>query len=108
MSELKEMSPAEFAARARDPNPPLLLDVREDWELALARLDGVHHIPMGQVPDRLAELPRDGDIVVMCRSGGRSTVVGKFLIQQGYPRVWNLTGGILAWSEEVDPSLPSY
>lgn len=107
---LKEMTPAEFAARAREGDAPLLLDVREDWELAIARLDGAVHIPMGQVPDRLAELDggREREIVVMCRSGGRSAQVAGFLQQQGYSRVWNLAGGILAWSEQVDPTLPSY
>lgn len=110
MAVQQEMTPAQYAARARDGDAPLLLDVREDWELAIARLDGVVHIPMGQVPERLDELEggRDREIVVMCRSGGRSAQVAAFLRQQGYSRVWNLTGGIVAWSEQVDSSLPSY
>lgn len=106
--DLPEITPTEFAALAARGQAPVLLDVREDWELAIARLDGVLHIPMGQVPDRLDELDREADIVVMCRSGGRSATVARFLKQQGYTRVRNLAGGILAWGEALDPGLPSY
>lgn len=105
---LKEMTPAEFAARAEGPGAPLLLDVREDWELEIARVDGVLHVPMGDVPARLPEIDKDREIVVMCRSGGRSAQVARFLEQQGYARVWNLAGGILAWSEQVDPTISPY
>jgi len=105
---VKEMSPREFATRADSEPPPVLLDVREDWELAIARLDGVVHIPMGQIPERFRELEADREIVVLCRSGARSAQVARFLEQNGYTRVWNLAGGILAWSEQLDPSLPTY
>lgn len=105
---LKELTPTEFAVRAQSPDAPLLLDVREDWELEIARIDGALHIPMGDVPARLAEIDRDREIVVLCRSGGRSAQVARFLEQQGYGRVWNLAGGILAWSEQLDPSLSPY
>lgn len=105
---VREITPTEFAALAAQGEAPVLLDVREDWELAIARLEGALHIPMGQVPDRLAELDRQARIVVMCRSGGRSATVARFLQQQGYTDVRNLAGGILAWGEELDPGLPSY
>jgi rhodanese-related sulfurtransferase len=104
----REMSPREFAARAAIDPAPVLLDVREDWELAIARIDGALHIPMGDVPARLAELEPAREIVVLCRSGGRSGQVARFLEQQGFEQVWNLAGGILAWSEQLDPSLPQY
>lgn len=102
------MTPREYAARAEAGSAPLLLDVREDWELAIARLDGVLHIPMGEIPARLGELAPEREIVVLCRSGGRSAQVARFLQQQGYRDVWNLAGGILAWSEQLDPSLSPY
>lgn len=105
---IKEMSPREFVARADEGDPPVLLDVREDWELGLAKLDQAMHIPMGSVPERLGELQRDREIVVMCRSGGRSAQVAHYLQQQGFERVWNLAGGIIAWSEQVDPSITPY
>ena len=102
------MSPREYAARAAAGPAPVLLDVREDWELAIARLDGVLHIPMGEIPARLGELAPEQEIVVLCRSGGRSATVARFLQQQGFRDVWNLAGGILAWSEQLDPSLAQY
>jgi len=102
------MTPREYAARAEAGPAPLLLDVREGWELAIARLDGVLHIPMGEIPARLGELAPEQEIVVLCRSGGRSATVARFLQQQGYRDVWNLSGGILAWSEQLDPSLTQY
>jgi rhodanese-related sulfurtransferase len=63
---------------------------------------------MGEIPARLAELGRERTIVVLCRSGGRSLSVARFLEAQGYPAVANLTGGILAWQRDVDPSLATY
>lgn len=105
---LREMTPLEFQARAEAGSKPTLLDVREAWELAIAQVDGALHIPMGEIPGRLGELPRDGDIIVMCHAGGRSAQVVRFLLQQGFQNAWNLAGGILAWSEQVDPSIPRY
>lgn len=107
-SMIKEITPVEFVTRAQTPPAPLLLDVREDWELAIARLDQAVHMPMGSVPERLGELDPAAEIVVMCRSGGRSAQVARFLEQHGFAKVWNLTGGILAWSEQLDPTLPQY
>ncbi len=86
----------------------VLLDVREDDELALARLDFAVHVPMAQVPERVSELPKDGDIVVMCHGGSRSARVARFLRDSGFTSVANLTGGIDAWSEEIDASVPTY
>lgn len=105
---IKEMTPREYAARAQEAPAPVLLDVREDWELGIARLAEAVHIPMGDIPARLGELDPASEIVVMCRSGGRSAQVAHFLAQQGFGRVWNLAGGILAWSEQLDPSLSQY
>lgn len=105
---VRELTPTEFAARAEVKPEPVLLDVREAWELEIARVESALHIPMGELPGRLDELAKDRDIVVLCRSGGRSAQVVRFLQQQGYSRVWNLAGGVLAWSEQLDPSLPPY
>ena len=108
MTMVKEMTPAQFKARAETGGEQVLLDVREAWELAIARVAEAVHIPMGEVPARLTELDRDRDIVVLCRSGGRSAQVAGFLEQQGFENVWNLTGGILAWSDQLDSSIPHY
>ncbi|MGP6157236.1 MAG: rhodanese-like domain-containing protein [Vulcanimicrobiaceae bacterium] len=86
----------------------MLLDVREDDELAKASLPWAKHVPMGQVPERLAELPEDRPIVVMCHGGSRSNRVAQYLRENGYGDVANLTGGIDAWSEKIDPSVPVY
>jgi rhodanese-related sulfurtransferase len=91
---------------------PLVLDVREDWELQTASVqaDGfeLRTIPMGDVPARLAELPQDRPLAVLCHHGGRSQRVVTFLEQQGYTRVANIAGGIDAWSQERDPGVPRY
>ena len=104
-----EITPREFLARRSGGAVLTLLDVREDWEVELSPAPAEHlHMPMGEIPDRLAELDRGAEIVVLCRSGGRSMQVAHYLERQGYPSVHNLTGGILAWSHDLDPSIPVY
>jgi adenylyltransferase/sulfurtransferase len=83
-----------------------LLDVREPQEWSAGHLAGATHIPMRQVPAQLAEIPRDRDIVVYCRSGARSANVQQFLKANGITRVKNLIGGLMAWRRDVDPALP--
>ncbi len=104
---VQQITAPELQARLSEADPPMLLDVREHWEQDIARLPGTVDIPMNEVAARLEELPKDRDIVVMCRSGGRSTKIAEYLEGQGY-RVTNLTGGILAWVQEVDSSLKRY
>jgi rhodanese-related sulfurtransferase len=102
-----EISPAEFVARRERGDDLTLLDVREDWELGVARVPDIVHIPMGQVANRLNEIERDKPVVVLCRSGRRSLEVAKFLQQNGFEAV-NLAGGILAWSRDLDATIPTY
>ncbi len=84
-----------------------LLDVRETYEWDIANLAplGAFLLPMAQVSKRLDEIPRDRPVIVYCRSGVRSMEIARYLVGQGYPDVRNLTGGILAWAQEVDSSL---
>jgi adenylyltransferase/sulfurtransferase len=84
-----------------------LIDVREPWEVQVAQIGG-KLIPQNDVPSRLAEIDRNREVVIHCRSGARSQRIAEFLQQQGYPRVANLAGGILAWSDEIDPSVTKY
>ncbi|MBS0395702.1 MAG: sulfurtransferase [Proteobacteria bacterium] len=105
---VREVTPAEFVATLAARPSTLLLDVREAWELEIASVPGAVHVPMSDIPARLAELDRGRDVVVLCRSGGRSLSVARFLEAQGYPSVANLSGGILAWARDVDPSLATY
>lgn len=103
-----EITPSQLKARRDTGTGPLVLDVREGWELDVARIPDVLHIPMGEIPSRLGELDATREIVVLCRSGGRSMQVAQFLDRNGFKSVANLTGGILAWSHEVDPSVRAY
>lgn len=84
-----------------------LLDVREPWEQKIAQIGG-KLIPMNEVPQRLAEIDRDREVIIHCHAGTRSQRVAEFLQQSGYSRVANLAGGIQAWSEEIDPKVPKY
>ena len=102
-----EITPAQFLQRKAAGETLTLLDVREDWEMSVASVQGVVHIPMGQVESRLLELDKTTEIVVLCRSGRRSFEVAKFLQSKGYQAI-NLAGGILAWSRDIDPSIPTY
>ena len=84
-----------------------LIDVREPFEYQLAQIGG-KLIPQNDVPQRLAEIDRAREVIVQCKSGGRSQRIAEFLVQAGYPRVSNLAGGILAWADEIDPKVPKY
>ncbi len=103
-----EVTVEQLKARLEGGDAPLVVDVREAWELEISRLPGVLHIPMGEIPGRLAELDPERDTVIMCRSGGRSLQVARFLEARGFRSVANLTGGILAWGERIDGSLRPY
>lgn len=103
------MSPAEFVERRARGTAMTLLDVREDWEIGVAAVPSATvHIPMGQVPARVDELDPQLDTVVICRSGGRSMEIARFLERRGFASVYNLAGGILAWSRDLDPEIPRY
>ena len=104
-----DMSPSEVSDRLTTGSDGwVLLDCRELVELSLARIDGAVHIPMGEIPDRLAELDATREIVVFCHHGIRSAQVAAFLRQQGFASVRNMAGGIDAWSTQVAPSTPRY
>jgi rhodanese-related sulfurtransferase len=103
-----EIAPVQLKALLSSAAPPVVLDVREDWEREQARLPDTLDIPMMQIPTRLADVPRDRPLVVMCHGGVRSMKVAQFLAQNGYGQVANLTGGIHAWACDVDPSIGTY
>jgi rhodanese-related sulfurtransferase len=106
---IKEITPRDFLKRRADGHDMTLLDVREDWEIQTAPVPAaVVHIPMGQIADRLGELDPAKETVVICRSGGRSLQVANFLSARNFTTVLNLSGGILAWSRDVDPTIPQY
>lgn len=105
---IEELTVDQLKARLDAGETPLVIDVREAWELDISKVPFALHIPMGQVADRLGELDPANPVIVMCRSGGRSLQVARFLASQGFRSVANLSGGILAWGERIDPSLRPY
>jgi rhodanese-related sulfurtransferase len=105
---IREIPVQELKARRDRGETPLVIDVREDWELQLASIPDVLHVPMNQIPARLGEFQRDAETIVMCHAGGRSLRVAQFLAGQGFTNVANLAGGIAAWSAAVDATVPRY
>lgn len=85
----------------------ILLDVREPFEFDACNLGGTL-IPLGQLPTRLSELNKDKKIIVHCKLGGRSQRAVEYLMEQGFTDVSNLTGGIFAWIDKIDPTLKKY
>ncbi|HEY3935189.1 MAG TPA: molybdopterin-synthase adenylyltransferase MoeB [Gemmatimonadales bacterium] len=108
VDEAAEIGPQELSTRLASASPPFLLDVREDWEFSLARIEGSRLIPLGTLPGRLAELPRDREVVTLCHHGARSLHARALLVRAGFPRVQSLQGGIDAWALEVEPGLQRY
>lgn len=92
----------------RERPAPVVLDVREPWELAICGLPGAVHIPMREIPARAGELDPSRPLVCLCHHGMRSAQVAIFLERQGFREVYNLDGGIDRWSAEVDPRCPTY
>jgi molybdopterin/thiamine biosynthesis adenylyltransferase/rhodanese-related sulfurtransferase len=104
---IPQLTVKELKARMDSGEDVFLLDVREPYEVQIAQIGG-KLIPQNDVPQRLAEIPRDREIVIHCRSGARSQRIAEFLKQSGYNQVANLAGGILAWSDEIDPKVQKY
>jgi len=103
-----DITPAQLK-QMRDKNSDLyVLDVREPHEVAICRIEGTWEIPLGQLPQHFAEVPKDQDVVVHCKLGGRSAQAMEFLKSQGYTNVKNLAGGIIRWIDDVDGSLNKY
>jgi adenylyltransferase/sulfurtransferase len=104
---IPQLTVKELKARIDAGENVQLIDVREPYEYQIAQIGG-KLIPQNEVPNRLVEIDRDREVVVQCRSGARSQRIAEFLVQAGYPKVVNLAGGILAWSDEIDPSVQKY
>jgi adenylyltransferase/sulfurtransferase len=104
------ITPTELKARLDAGDVPMLVDVRELYESDIADLPdhGQARIPTAEFGDRYEELDREREVVLYCRSGRRSEWAARILLENGYDRVYNLKGGVLAWSRDVDPDLPAY
>ena len=104
-----EISASELKQKIDAGEDFVLIDVRNPDEFAFAKIDGAKLIPFGEVMQRIDEFDGDEDTVVMCRSGVRSARVIEFLESRGHTgKLYNLVGGILAWSDQVDPTMPKY
>lgn len=103
-----QVTVVELDARRQAGEELVLLDVREPFEVELAAIEGALPIPMGEIPARHVEIPRDRPILVLCHHGIRSFQVGHWLRTQGFEDVSNVRGGIDAWSLEIDPTIPRY
>jgi len=108
MNAVTQITPAGLKALMDAKSPFCLLDVREPWELALARVEGSLSIPLNEIPARLKELDAAAKIIVMCKLGGRSQRAADYLAANGFGRVSNLQGGIEAWARDIDPQMPTY
>lgn len=104
---MQDISPRD-ASRLLTGGEATLLDVREPWEIALAALKPALCIPMQELPNRFDELDPARPIIVLCHHGNRSRQVAEWLEQNGCATVFNLTGGIAAWSRDIDPGIPCY
>lgn len=109
MNKIPEIDVVSVKDRIDAGNAPYILDVRENEEYEFSNIGG-NLIPLDELPDRLDELKKldDQDIVVMCRTGGRSAQAVSYLINNGFENVYNMKGGIHAWSNKVDPSVQKY
>ena len=105
---MPEITPQELKARLDRNDRPLLVDVRQDWETKLCRLDNAVHIPIEEIEVRTDELNPDDEIVVYCHQGVRSAAVADYLRQLGFKDVKNLAGGLDFWARTVDPSMRRY
>jgi len=104
---IPQITAVELKKRLDNKDDIFVLDVREPHEYQIANL-GAKLIPLGDLPARAGELEKDHEIIVHCKSGGRSQKAAEFLAQNGFKKVWNLAGGITGWSNDVDPTLPKY
>jgi rhodanese-related sulfurtransferase len=105
---VREVTPVAVRQRLDEGAALVLLDVRETDEVALCRIPGALHVPMGDVPSRLHELDPEGEIIVYCHHGQRSAAVVAFLERHDFASVANLQGGIERWATDVDPTMPRY
>ena len=107
---MQHLTAQQLAEWIGDPSrdKPILLDVREPWEFQTCHIEGATLMPMNTVPARQEELDPEAQIVCICHHGMRSMQVAAFLERNGFTQVTNLTGGVHAWAQQVDPTMPTY
>lgn len=108
MPPIRSISPREYAALRRSANPPLLIDVREPWEYAIAHVEGVALLPLDQIYDWGPALDPNVAYVLICHHGIRSAIACQVLLGLGLSDVTNLEGGIDAWADQIEPAMARY
>jgi adenylyltransferase/sulfurtransferase len=103
-----DISPRELSERMRLGDDIQLIDVREEWEWQIAKLPGAKLVPLGRIDEAISSLDPQRDTVLYCKVGVRSLHAAEALADAGFSRLGNLSGGIIRWSEEVDPTIPRY
>lgn len=104
---MKEITVSELKKLRDEKADFQLIDVREEHEVEICEING-EHIPMGDMMDNLDKISKDKKVIIHCRSGARSGAICQALEKEGFTNVYNLKGGIIAWANEIDPSLPKY
>ena len=104
---MKEITPTELQTLLAGDDPPVVLDVRETWELQICAIEGSLHIPLRSLPQRFRELPGDRVVAVVCHHGMRSAMAAGFLLREGIDAV-NVDGGVDRWAAEVEGGMPRY
>lgn len=99
---MNEISPSEVKQKRDQDEPVIVIDVREDDEVAGGMIPGAKHIRLAEIPERLQEIDKDRETIMVCRSGGRSGRACEFLALQGYTNIKNMVGGMLAWEWDVE------
>jgi rhodanese-related sulfurtransferase len=105
---VKGIAPKELKARLDSGEDMMIIDVREAWELEMSKLDEAVNINMSDIPDSLNQVPKDKPVVIICRTGSRSTNVVRWMEGQGYSNVLNLEGGLNRWADDVDETMNQY
>lgn len=105
---VEQISPKQLKIEMQQQEPPLILDVREPFEFQIANVQPSLHIPMGELQQRIVDLNKTQAVVVLCHHGIRSQQVADYLAYLGFSSVFNLTGGIDAWSSQCDATVPRY
>jgi len=106
--QMPEITATELKQRLDNGDDIQIVDVREAHEVAVAKIPNTIHIPLGQVLNRMSEIDSNKETVVHCKMGGRSQQAVDLMKQNGFKHALNMTGGITAWSDKVDPTVPKY
>ena len=108
MTKIKEIQTADLKNKIDNKDDFLLIDVRENSEIEISKIQESIHIPMAEIPNNIDKIKSKKLVVVMCKSGGRSANVCEYLIQNGFKDVYNLNGGIIKWALEIDSDMSIY